>query len=393
MIKQSKATSDTGDPPLTAAEKNLISSFRSYLQLVITADQMGERVNLSQRLGPITPSSCRALAKMPGYTLASELGAPVLAILEQINKITLHCDVFITLNEGKDPLMQSELEAVLEQLDMALARILGAVITQARVRAEFSRSCELLAPLIIDVMGHGADAARLIRRYQQLFPNDAPIVNGEVQPESFPDLFAWEAYTRIMALEKLAEDFPAHIRPSARAMKAWPMLCHRHTFNRRHFTKLAERLQLGTEYPVDVSEAARFRPDTPMVAYLLPLIERLHCVWHVVRREQYESVAKEKERLAHLWRSWPEKTPGDEVLDALCGVRLLAPLTKKTAHGWAKTVLVPLIMATDARDWNHCAEPMLRNIAEQKGVKSRATFKSRLLAAVSHTLQGLARQA
>jgi len=122
-----------------------------------------------------------------------------------------------------------------------------------------------------------------------------------------------------------------------------------------------------------------------MVAYLLPLIERLHCVWHVVRREQYESVAKEKERLAHLWRSWPEKTPGDEVLDALCGVRLLAPLTKKTAHGWAKTGLVPLIMATDARDWNHCAEPMLRNIAEQKGVKSRATFKSRLLAAVSHT--------
>jgi hypothetical protein len=149
---------------------------------------------------------------------------------------------------------------------------------------------------------------------------------------------------------------------------------------------------LGAQYPIDVSEAARFRPDTPMVPYLLPVIERAHCLWHVVRREEYESVAKEKERLAHLWSQWVEEKPGDDVLDTLCGVRHLPRLTKQTAHDWAKTGLVPLIMATDARDWSHCTDPALQRIAKQKGVKSRATFQSRLLAAVSAALQRLARE-
>ena len=71
----------------------------------------------------------------------------------------------------------------------------------------------------------------------------------------------------------------------------------------------------------------------------------------------------------------------------------MPPLTKATANEWAKKALVPLILATDARDWKNCEEPVLQRIAKQKGVKSRATFKSRLLAAVSATLRRLARPA
>jgi hypothetical protein len=52
-----------------------------------------------------------------------------------------------------------------------------------------------------------------------------------------------------------------------------------------------------------------------------------------------------------------------------------------------------LILATDARDWKNCDESALKKIAGQKGVKSRATFKSRLLAAVAATLRRLARPA
>jgi hypothetical protein len=54
---------------------------------------------------------------------------------------------------------------------------------------------------------------------------------------------------------------------------------------------------------------------------------------------------------------------------------------------------VPLILVTDGRDYENCSEPVLQKIAKQKGVKSQATFKSRLLAAVTATLRRLARPA
>jgi hypothetical protein len=68
-------------------------------------------------------------------------------------------------------------------------------------------------------------------------------------------------------------------------------------------------------------------------------------------------------------------------------------LTKATAAQWAEKAIVPLILANDARDYANCTEPVLQRIAKQKGVKSRATFKSRLLAAVTATLRRLARPA
>jgi hypothetical protein len=68
-------------------------------------------------------------------------------------------------------------------------------------------------------------------------------------------------------------------------------------------------------------------------------------------------------------------------------------LTKAAAAQWAEKAVVPLILVTDARDWKNCADPALQAVAKQKGVKSRATFKSRLLSAVSATLRRLARPA
>jgi hypothetical protein len=64
-----------------------------------------------------------------------------------------------------------------------------------------------------------------------------------------------------------------------------------------------------------------------------------------------------------------------------------------TAAQWAEKAIVPLILATDARDYENCNEPVLQKIAKQKGVKSRAIFKSRLLSAVTATLRRLARPA
>jgi hypothetical protein len=176
-------------------------------------------------------------------------------------------------------------------------------------------------------------------------------------------------------------------------MHGWPMLVHRHTSNRRQFSKLASRLELGAEYPIDVSEGARFRPDTPLVQYLDPLIRRMHIMCEELGDLQFKSVETERSLLLHVWWWWPDEKPGEEELAALRAARQLPPLNKATAIEWAEKALVPLILATDARDWKNCKEPVLQRIAKQKGVKSRATFKSRLLAAVTATLRRLARPA
>ena len=176
-------------------------------------------------------------------------------------------------------------------------------------------------------------------------------------------------------------------------MHAWPILVHRHTNNRRRFQQLAERLELGAEYPTDASEGARFRPDTPLVRYLDPLIYRLNVTCQETRDVQFKSVQDEQHFLYMTWWTRQEDCPNEEVLAVIHAARLLPALTKATAAQWAEKAIVPLILATDARDWTNCTEPVLQKIARQKGVKSRATFKSRLLSAVSATLKRLARPA
>ena len=57
---------------------------------------------------------------------------------------------------------------------------------------------------------------------------------------------------------------------------------------------------------------------------------------------------------------------------------------------WADKAIVPLILATAARDYKTSAEPVIQKIARQKCVKSLATIKFRLLEAVAATLRRLA---
>lgn len=169
------------------------------------------------------------------------------------------------------------------------------------------------------------------------------------------------------------------------------MLMHRHTNNRRRFEQLAQRLELGADYPTDASEAARSRPDTPLVRYLIPLIQRLDVVCRETRDIEFKSIKEEQHFLYMVWWTREEDIPNEDELAAIHAARQLPPLTKATAKRWAEKAIVPLIFARDARDYENSAEPALRQITRQKGVKSRATFKSRLLVAVTATLGRLAR--
>ena len=206
--------------------------------------------------------------------------------------------------------------------------------------------------------------------------------------------FTWDTYQRVAALDRLAEEFPMNIRTAARQMHGWPMLIHRHTNNPTHFQELAARLELGVDYPLDASEGARFRPNTPMVRYLDVLVCNVNCVRSVTANQTDATLEKERKALrSWWWNAVPGEPPGDEVVEALRAVPKLPPLTKATAMEWTEKTLVPIILATGAHDWKNCEEPALQAIARQKGVKSRATFKSRLLSAVSATLRRLARPA
>jgi hypothetical protein len=371
----------------------LLKQFRAYLHLAITAHQTGQAKKLEAMDGPNMLTYCRELAELPGNTLAWELALPVTAILDQISKIAPPCEGTLRRKDEKSAAMHAMATRILEQFDLALGFILGSLSHQISFRGEVTKDTDLLCGVLVEDTKAGGRIARMLRRFYQLHPEE------DGTDGSFVESFAWDVYQRVMELDKLADEYPDHIRQAARQMHAWPMLMHRHTSNRRRFQQLADRLELGAEYPTDASEGARFRPDTPLVRYLEPIIHRLHAfcfggaIYYGMGGQEFESAEQENESIRRTWRVWPEDLPGEDIVQILRIARRLPPLTKTTAVQWAEKALVPLILVTDARDWTKCTEPVLQKIARQKGVKSKATFKSRLLAAVIATLRRLARPA
>jgi len=372
----------------------LLKHFRAYLHLAITARQTGQEKELEALPGPNLLTYCRALANEPGISLAGELSMPVVAILKQIEKVSVFCEGVLRHKEEKFVAMHANVKRILEEIDVALTMISRNFLHRLQSRGAVTQYTDLLCEVIHGmVIAYGMKPAELLRRYQKLTPQDGLDEDGSLTEGSFIESFARDVYQRVKALDKLADEFPDEMRFAARRMHAWPMLMHRHTSNRRRFEQLADRLELGADYPVDAGNGARFRPDTPMIRYLDPLIYRLHVMCWELGDMQFDSIKTEQSMLLQVWLDWPDEPPGEEVLSPLRAARQLPRLTKAKASQWAEKVLVPLILATDARDWQHCTEPVLQKIAGQIGVKSRATFKSRLQSAVSATLRRLARPA
>ncbi len=386
---------DGVSPPSAADQQRneLLKDFRAWLHLAITASQTGHAGKLPAMPGPIVMGWCRKLAKMPDHALASELSCSVTAILKQIHNVALVLYQPIFRKMVKKAADLAEREMILEQLDLALAFIVRELGSLARFRAEVTKSDDLLYEATMMAIGDGVAAARLIRYGEKNFPDLNRLPDGSPDEVNLPNSFAGDVYQRALALDRMADDFPEHIRRSVRSMPAWPMLAHPRANHSRRFEQIARRFELGVDCPTEAGEDARCRPETPMVRYLDPLVNRLHQLWRNTESRKYKSGAKEKVSLFHHWWVWPEELPGDEVLEILRAARRLPPLTRVTAVQWAETAIVPLILATDARDWKNCDEPALRTIARQRNVKSQAAFKDRLLALVADTLSRLARPA
>jgi hypothetical protein len=372
--------------------ENLVKQFRAFLHLVITAQQTNQADKLKKLAGPGMFAYCRELAELPDSPLAVELSNPVIAILNQISDLSSGLEELLRLKDEEAVSRHASAKRILDELDFALAFVLDD-LRFVKDRAKVTQCSELLFEGLMMDIGNGVEAANLIRRWQRLFPEGERDQDGSPLPQNIPDCFAWDVYQRVEALDELADEFPDHIRTAARQMHAWPMLVHRHTKNRSRFEQLAQRLELGADYPTDVTAAARFRPDTPLIRYLTPLIYRLNVVCVLTRDRKFKSINEEQRFLYMIWWTRREDIPGEDELAAINAARQLPPLTKATAKLWAEKAIVPYILATDAVDYANCDEPAFQQIAKQRGVKSKATFKSRLLAAVTTTLRRLARPA
>jgi hypothetical protein len=235
--------------------ENLLKQFRAYLHLVITAKQTGQDKQLEAMPGPNMLTYCRVLAELPGNTLAGELADSVSALFDQISHVSICCEASLRRQDEKSVMLHASSKRILQQLDFALALILRHVGFIIR-RAELTECSDLLCEVLCGMALGRADAAHLVRRWQKKFPEEGHNDNGSMAPGSFPDAFAWDVYQRVAELDRLADEFPDHIRTAAQRMHAWPMLVHRHTNNNRRFEELVKQLEVGAEYPYDMVDAA-----------------------------------------------------------------------------------------------------------------------------------------
>jgi len=286
---------------------------------------------------------------------------------------------------------EHDLAVARDEADQCFAMFAMSIASLLRVRAETSRSAELVNIAALAARGDGHTAIELMRRYHEVCdeetkPGEDPL------PGTFPDAFAWDTYLRVSALADLAEEFPDHLRHSARFMHGWPMIVSHHFDRRAEFKRIAARLELGAEYPLNAGPRKRRGAETLLLRHLEPLIWRLH----VLRGALIESEETRKgedfvRRIHYFWWQLPDPEPTPEMQAILRRLPTLPPLNRKTAREWSREAIVPILMLEDASDAESCEVPVLQNIWRHKSVKSRATFQSRLHSAVTDVLQRFGR--
>lgn len=385
MRKRAKAKSNRREKDSADPVESSLSFLRLLLVLAVQANQAGQKSKLKNDQKWEIWRTCRHLASRPEPSLAAVMASPVLGALPLIEDVLWKTEAALQ-SKSLNRAQRDEIERLSDQLDFALALIhrnLGFLISW---RGRRTNNPDLFCEAFCKAKGDGPLAAQLIRRCREAFPSEIG-----VEPDNAVDMLAWDTYQRVEALDRLADEFPDQIAWAAKQMHGWPMLRFRHHDNDARFRSLAAQFDLGSDYPLDASASARFRADTPMVRYLDPLVYRVHHIHRVTCRTRYESIESEERALRSLWWEFVEEPPGEDVLSALRSIRKLPSLTKTTAAEWARKCLVPLILATDARDYRSCKEEALRRISKQRDVKSAAIFKSRLLAAIIPTLKAMAR--
>lgn len=323
--------------------------------------------------------------------LVEEWSKPVTRVVQLLAGVLLQLEVYSRKDASLASVARVRCETLAQQLDFALTWMSREINGTVRYRAHRTGCIDLLLHALGTVQGDGVEAAALIERIQKDHPEVDRLDNGCLEGENTVDTFAWETYQRVAALDRLVDCYPEHARWAARQMHAWPTLRSLHHSNDIRFRELAKKLELGRDYPLDASEAARFRPDTPMVRLLDPLLVRLcHLREHVLKQGgKFQFTAAS---LCGHWGDSFDEEPNEMEIQALQRLSDLPSLNKSSAKVWATQVVVPVILATHNTQRGQCTELVLRNIWQHRAVKSSATFRSRLEAAVISYLRRMARR-
>ena len=286
--------------------------------------------------------------------------------------------------EGSD---KRRLAALRDHADFCLSRAASSLSCHMRVRAESSRSVDLVADSVITARGNGEDCIKLMNIYYQLMGDDTE-GTGKIGPETFPDQFLWDLNQRVEDLPALAEKYPKHLYFAARHLQGLPMIVSHHLNIAPEFQRLSEILGLGSQHPLDVSPRKKKGGITPTMRYLEPLVWRLSSMQGILKNEVHrEGEFIKSDRIAWLWTySYREATPEDQI-EILRKLVLLPNLSKTSASIWAREVIVPFILVTDGANPSSSEEPFLCNIWAHRAVKSIPTFRSRLESAVTAFLK------
>jgi hypothetical protein len=368
----------------------LVRQLRAQLHMAITAEMIEAQGGKPARKGPSIVAYCRPLAHRTECPLAQELGYPVKALLQEIADVAARTTSRLRRADPRE--QRPEDRKILEEVDVALVVILRNLTDLVRRRAAVTECRDLLCEVLGGWLAVDGDkVAGLIRRYEAMAPDEGRAPDGSLAPDSLPDWFARDVYERVQALEELAEELPDHIRTGAQLLPAWPMLGYRHTERRRRLAEVAARMDLGSACSFNTTAGASYDPDDPLTRYLMRMVRKLESMRAELGAETFETLAQERCMLEMVGYVLPDTVPAEAAAAALRLARQLPYLNTETAAAWTAQVIVPLIIATDARDYRHCADAGLRALAQESEVVDEATFQRRLHEAVGERLARLAR--
>ncbi|MCX6908721.1 MAG: hypothetical protein NTY01_11845 [Verrucomicrobia bacterium] len=177
----------------------------------------------------------------------------------------------------------------------------------------------------------------------------------------------------------------------------WPMLQFRNTAANNHFPRVAEKLELGKECPINVSESANYSLQTPINRFVWQCLRHFQKVhWSMRHAEVFNQTIDET--LSSL--VFREYAPPVSHRRFVCGMiraeeipvckksYQLPLLTKSTAKQWAD---VAIMARLDAIEFDYLNAPEFEQIRKRKRVKSRGTARAEIRKDMISALHSMAR--
>jgi hypothetical protein len=279
-----------------------------------------------------------------------------------------------------------------DHADFCLSGAAENLLSHVRVRAKSSRSEDLVCHAVSHAMGDGNDCIELIEIYHRMMGDDTE-GTGQIDAETFPDQFLWDLAQRVEAFPAFAERYPQHLYFAARHLHGLPMMVSHHLDVTQEFHRLSEMLGMGTWHPLDVSPRRKRGANTPAMKYLEPVLWRMHNIRQIlIDIGTREGLPIPSERIAGVVARRRIEDVSEAEIEIYRKLAEIPRLVKSAALDWSKEIIVPYILLSDGADPANAADPFLRNIWNHRGVKSVATFRSRLESAVTDFLTRYSRE-